>query len=116
MKQDIRDYLTDIIDAINEIEAFLKGIKDFASFKNNKEKVYSTMYLLARIGEAVKKIPNPTKTKYSHIPWRDIAGMRDILLHEYFRTDLQRVWETVHRDLSPLKEAIEKILIDMQQV
>ena len=114
MKQDIRDYLQDIIDAINEIEEFLKDTQDFGAFENNKEKVYSTIFLLARIGEAVKKIPNSAKTKYPTIPWRDIAGMRDILLHEYFRTDLKRVWETAHRDLSPLKEAIAKILKDLQ--
>ena len=114
VKQDIRDYLQDIIDAINEIEEFLKSIQDFGAFENNKEKVYSTIFLLARIGEAVKKIPHSAKTRYPHIPWRDIAGMRDVLLHEYFRTDLKRVWETAHRDLSPLKEAIAKILKDLQ--
>lgn len=114
-KRDIRDYLADILDAIRNIEEILQGLRNFNSFIKNKEKTYSSVYLLAKIGEAVKKIPNSIKSKYFHIPWRDIAGMRDVLMHEYFRVDLKRVWETAKRDLKPLKEVVENILKDIDK-
>lgn len=115
MKREIRDYLEDILDAIGEIEGFVSGLKDFNSFVNSKEKTYATVYLLAKIGEAVKKVPDSIKSRYPQVPWRDIAGMRDILMHEYFRTDLERVWGTVNQDLQPLKEAVKRILKETEK-
>lgn len=110
MKRDTKDYLNDILEAITEINTFLSGIKDFAHFRSNREKVYSTIYLLVKIGEAVKSMPDSIKSKHPQIPWHDISGMRDVLTHAYFKTDLERVWETATRDLPPLKETIAKIL------
>ncbi|WP_078060778.1 HepT-like ribonuclease domain-containing protein [Desulfotomaculum copahuensis] len=46
------------------------------------------------MGEAVKNISSPIRKKHPEIPWQDIAGMRDILIHEYFEVDLDEVWET----------------------
>lgn len=115
MKREIKDYLEDILDAIGEIKGFISGLKTFNSFVNSKEKVYATVYLLAKIGEAVKKVPDSIRSKYPQVPWRDIAGMRDILMHEYFKTDWERVWRTVNQDLQPLKEAVERILKEIEK-
>ena len=113
-ERDIRDYLSDILDAVTEIKEITKDSENFNSFVQNKEKTYSAIYLLAKIGEAVKKIPDTIKSNYSQIPWRDISGMRDILLHEYFRVDLEKIWETIKKDLDPLKKATEEILKDAE--
>jgi uncharacterized protein with HEPN domain len=110
-KRDYRDYLTDIKNAIWDIDNFVKG-KDFKSFANDKEKTYATIYCLQIIGEAVKNIPAEVKEKYRAVPWRKIAGMRDRLIHGYFVADLEKVWETIKRDLPPLKENLTKIFED----
>ena len=108
-KRDYRDFLVDIINAIRDIDSFVKGM-DFESFISDKEKIYAAVYCLQVIGEAVKNIPDEIKEKYQGIPWRKIAGMRNRLIHGYFAVDPERVWETIKRDLPPLKEAINKIL------
>jgi len=64
------------------------------------------------IGEASKNIPAAVKTKYSEIPWKDIAGMRDKVIHVYFGVDLKRVWRTVTEDIPNLRSNFEKILKD----
>ncbi len=96
------------MNAIKDIENFAKNL-NFKSFVGNKEKFYATVYCLQIIGEAVKNISEEIKEKYQDIPWHKIAGMRDRLIHGYFTVDSERVWETIKRDLPPLKKAITKI-------
>lgn len=62
----------------------------------------------------MKKIPDKVKEKYSKIPWKKMAGMRDKLIHEYFGVDLKRVWKTVKEDVPNLKPLFEKILKDFE--
>lgn len=108
-KRDFRDFLADILNAIRDIDRFV-GDMEFEAFVKNREKVYSVVFCLLIIGEVVKNIPEAIKEKYPEIPWRRIAGMRDKLIHGYFTVDFEKVWETVKRDLPPLKKTVNKIL------
>jgi len=109
LKRDTRDFLKDILRAIEDAEEITTGI-DFQTFASNKEKLYSTIHCLEIIGEAVKNLPYEIKAEYTQIPWKKIAGMRDKLIHGYFSVDTERVWLTVKRDLPPLKETVRAIL------
>ena len=68
------------------------------------------MRRLSIIGEAVKHLSAEIKSKQPDIPWKDIAGMRDILIHEYAGVQLERIWNTIQNDLPPLKDAVKKLI------
>jgi uncharacterized protein with HEPN domain len=67
------------------------------------------------IGEAVRHVSKDLRKTYPEIPWQDIAGMRDKLIHDYFGVDLEKVWLTTQEDLPPLKEKVLEILKDYRQ-
>jgi uncharacterized protein with HEPN domain len=108
MKKD-KAYLQDILDVISDIEKFREGVSE-KEFYHNKEKQYAILRGLEIIGEATKNISKDLKAKYPNIPWKDIAGMRDKLIHMYFGVKLELVWETIKNRLPELKPQIYRIL------
>ncbi|MEM2602231.1 MAG: HepT-like ribonuclease domain-containing protein [Candidatus Bathyarchaeia archaeon] len=74
------------------------------------EKQYAVLRALEIIGEATKNLSEELKSEHRRIPWKDVAGMRDKLIHEYFGVDLELIWETIERELPELKGEILKIL------
>ncbi|MEM9273452.1 MAG: DUF86 domain-containing protein [Cyanobacteria bacterium P01_F01_bin.143] len=108
-KRYLEDYLQDILDAIAAIKQFTSGI-EFAEFSQNMEKVYAVSRALEIIGEAVKRIPHSIRNQYPDIPWKDIAGMRDKLIHDYFNTDVEIIWQAVQEDIPQLKMMITRVL------
>jgi uncharacterized protein with HEPN domain len=105
----IRDYLQDILDTIESCELFIEGM-DFDEFVSDEKTTFAVRHALEIIGEAVKHIPDEIRTKYPSIPWRKIAGTRDVMIHAYFGVDLDVVWKTANERLPELKKEIEKIL------
>ncbi len=112
MKRTYTEFLQDILEAIAEIELFMKGV-NFDAFESNREKTLAVVKLLEVIGEAVKKIPNERRECYPDLPWKSIAGMKDILVHEYWEIDVAVVWATVQHFLPPLKEVVMRELVEM---
>jgi len=105
------DYLEDILDSIEKIERFIAGMT-FEQFIKDDKTVYAVIRALEIIGEAAKNIPEDVRSSYSEVPWREIAGMRDKLVHNYFGVDLEVVWKTASEDLSNLEPTIRRILSD----
>ena len=107
-KRDL-NYLKDIKIAIDSIEKFIEGMT-YDQFESDDKTSSAVIRKFEIIGEATKKIPNNIKEKYSQIPWKEIAGMRDKLIHAYSEVDLDLVWMTVKKRLPELKSTIEEIL------
>jgi len=102
-------YLNDIKNAIISIENFIDKM-NFDQFKNDDKTSSAVIRKFEIIGEATKNIPETIREKHSQVPWKDIAGMRDKLIHSYSEVDLNLVWMTIKQRLPELKSIIEKIL------
>jgi len=107
------DYVKDISDSIEDAEEFVKGYR-FEDFRNDKKAIYAVIRAIEVIGEAAKKIPGSIRNKYPDIPWKDMAGMRDKLVHEYFGVDVEVLWKTIQQDLPTLKVLISEVVKELQ--
>ena len=106
--KDERVYLGHIRDAINDIEDYTSVGSDV--FKAERMRQDAVIRKLEIIGEAVKQLSSATKERRPEIQWKQIAGMRDRLTHDYFGVDLVLVWRVVERDLPVLKAAVMALL------
>jgi uncharacterized protein with HEPN domain len=106
--KDERVYLGHICDAISDIESYTSVGREV--FMVDRMRQDAVIRKLEIIGEAVKRLTDPTKQRRPEIPWKQIAGMRDRLTHDYFGVDLALVWRVVERDLRALRTAVEALL------
>lgn len=109
-KRDSRVYLEDIVSAIERIMDYTKrGRKIFLEDTLIQDGVIRQLCI---VGEAAAKLPLSLKAKHEEIPWRNIIGMRNIIIHDYSETDIPTVWNTVKNDLPLLHQVIDRILKD----
>lgn len=109
MQRDNSVYLHHIHDAITRIEEYTNGVDRF-TFLNESLIQDGVIRQIEIIGEAVKHLSKPFKESYPNIPWQDIAGMRDQLIHEYFGIEMEIVWNTITDDIPSFKKTIQEIL------
>lgn len=98
--------IDDILAAIADIRSDTQGMS-FAEFERDPVVLRSVLYSIGVIGEAVKNLSPEVKATAPDVPWRAIAGIRDRVVHEYFRTNVRRVWDVVRDDLDPLEAALQ---------
>jgi len=98
-------YIEHIIESIERIEEYTSDISE-EGFKENELVQDAVIRRIEIIGEAAKRLNDSTRSEYGDIQWRDIAGMRDNLIHRYFGVDLNQVWQTVQKDIPELKNTL----------
>lgn len=106
--RDWRLRVEDILDAIARIERYVAGINS-EQFKADQKTVDAVVRNLEIIGEAVRHLAAEEQNLPAAVPWTDIAGMRNILIHEYFGVDLNIIWQTVTVDLPALRAELERV-------
>lgn len=109
MKRDIRLFLDDILKSILLIEKYSQGVTK-EQFHTSEEKQDGITRRLEIIGEATRNIPEDVREKYPNIPWSKMAGIRNIIAHEYFGVNFNTIWETATEFIPPLKKHIEELL------
>ena len=113
----MRDYslfLKDILAAIESIQSFVAGM-DFESFLDDDKTVSAVVRKFEIIGEAAKQIPEDVRGRYPMIPWKEMAGMRDRLIHFYFGIDHLLVWKTIQERLPETKQQVQRLLENNRQ-
>lgn len=108
-KRGIKLYLEDIKESIRKIEKYTRGV-NFNKFSRDEKLIDAVVRNLSIIGEAVRNIPKEVKDKNTDVAWKEIKGMRNKVVHEYFGIDEDILWKTIQEDLPDFKKQIDKLL------
>jgi uncharacterized protein with HEPN domain len=111
--RDSRLFLQDILESINLIEEYTQDLSQ-NEFSQNIQVQDAVIRRLESIGEATKNLPRSLRLQYPAVPWQQMAGMRDILIHGYFGANLNRIWEVIEQNLPVLQPQITQILDELQ--
>jgi len=109
MSRDYKVYLEDILEAIRKIREFTSGMS-LAALSKDAKTLDAVIRNLEVIGEAVKCLPEEVKSQQPDVEWKKIAGLRDILIHEYFGINVEVVWDVIQQKLSGLEDAAKNLL------
>lgn len=114
MKRDVALYLKDILEAMDAIENFVSDMT-LEEFKTDDKTSSAVIRKFEIIGEATKNIPEIIKQKYSNIPWKEMVGFRDKLIHFYFGIKYEIVWNTIKVKIPELKHRLKEIFLEIEK-
>ncbi len=109
MSREYVDYLRDMLENAQLAIRFTQGM-DYETFSRDNKTVYAVIRAVEVIGEAAANVPDEIRSKYPSLPWRDIRGMRNKLVHQYFGVNMEVVWQTIQEDLPMITGELENIL------
>ena len=109
MPRDYKVYLQDVVDAAGKVRSYTTG-QSFKAFSEDTKTVDAVVRNLEVIGEAIKQVPDDFRSKHADVEWKKIAGLRDILVHQYFGVDVEIIWDIVQNKLPALEAQIRKII------
>lgn len=113
MSHEFLDYVEDIVDAMDKAEILVEEVT-FEEFEADFRINFAVVRALEIVGEATKRLPMELRDEYPAIPWKDMAGMRDRIIHGYDNVHLQTVWDTVKNRIPIVKPQIQQILADYE--
>jgi uncharacterized protein with HEPN domain len=113
MKRAVKLFVGDILENMRLIETLIEGM-DFEAFVKDKRTHNAVIRCIEVIGEATKNIPNDVRLKYSSIPWKNMAGMRDVVIHFYMGVDFEIVWDVVKQRYPGLLPMMERIMKEIE--
>ena len=114
MSEEFLDFVEDILDAMDKVELLLEGVS-YEKFEADFRINFAVIRALEIIGEASKRLPDTLRVRYSEIPWKGMAGMRDRIIHGYDNVDYQIVWDVVKKDFPMIKPLVQKVLSDYKE-
>lgn len=110
MSRNEADRLRDIQEAVAAINAHVARARAEPSLQHDSLFHDALLYEFVVLGEAAKHLSTETRASAPEVPWQSVAGLRDLIAHEYFRIEIARILDIVDRDLPPLEEAIARLL------
>jgi uncharacterized protein with HEPN domain len=113
MNRKVALYLRDILPNMQDAEEFIQGLS-YAQLASDKKTFNAVVRCIEVIGEAAKHVPASIRSKYPTVPWKEMAGMRDKVIHFYFGVDREAVWLAVKERIPALKPVIQQILQDLE--
>ncbi|MDD5673333.1 MAG: DUF86 domain-containing protein [Chitinivibrionales bacterium] len=109
----VKLFVGDIVENMRLVSTLIEGM-DFNAFINDKRTHNAVIRCIEVIGEATKNIPDKTRGKYPSVPWKDMAGMRDVVIHFYMGVDFRIVWEVIKKRYPVLLVQIERIYNEIE--
>jgi uncharacterized protein with HEPN domain len=109
VSREMRLYLDDIVACCDKIGRYTLG-HTFERFRDSELVVDAVTRNLELIGEASKAVPDDIRSRYQDVPWRKMAGLRDVVVHGYFRVDVQLLWDIVQKDVPTVRQKIAAII------
>lgn len=113
-KRDARLLLQDMLESLEKIERYTAGLT-FERFAQDDRTVDAVVCNLEVIGEAARQIPSEVRERYPEVPWRRVIGLRNVVVHEYFAVDVEIVWTVVRQSLPELKEALRRMMAELEE-
>jgi uncharacterized protein with HEPN domain len=114
MNRDVSLYLRDILQYMQDAQDFVRGVAR-ERFAADKKTLYATVRAIEVIGEATKNIPEDLRRRHPAVPWKEMAGMRDKLIHAHVGIDIETVWLTVTDRIPALRPLIARVLAEMEE-
>ena len=114
MNRKISLYIRDILKNMVDAEEFIQGMS-MEQFENDKKTLYAMLWSIEVIGEAAKHVPHKIRELHPNVPWKEMAGMRDKLIHDYIGVDAETVWLVVKDRIPAIRPLIEQILQEVER-